>query len=145
MRIITNADDFGQNADTVVATIDCFQRGALTSASIMPRMPATAQAIDFARANPQFSFGVHLTFVRETDATPEAPLSPPVDVPDLVDPADGRFAASDTIRWRALLNRVSVEQIAREVTAQLAFVRDQGITLSHVDSHGHLHKFKPFR
>ena len=32
-----------------------------------------------------------------------------------------------------------------ETAAQIDFLLDQGIPLSHIDSHGHLHKFKPFR
>jgi len=28
--------------------------------------------------------------------------------------------------------------------AQLGRIRDLGVAISHVDSHGHLHKFKPF-
>ena len=32
----------------------------------------------------------------------------------------------------------------REMRAQIKFLTDSGVRLSHVDSHGHLHKFKPF-
>jgi hypothetical protein len=144
MRIITNADDFGQDDDTVAATIECFERGALTSATIMPRMPATQKAVDFARKHPEFSFGVHLTFVRENDGTPESPVSPAATVPSLVD-ADGRLLPSNKVRWQALFNRIPVEQIERETSAQIQFLLDQGVKISHVDSHGHLHKFAPLR
>lgn len=145
MRIITNADDFGQNDDTFTATVECLEAGALAGATIMPKMPATHRAIDFAKRNPHLSFGVHLTFVRENDATPESPVSPAADVSDMVDSADGRFLPSNSVRWKALFNRISVEQIIREITAQISFLRDAGVKISHVDSHGHLHKFKPFR
>ena len=79
--IVLHADDFGASADTVRATIECFE-GALTSASIMPAMPATAEAVEFARAHPDLDVGVHLTFVGEGD---ERPLSPPEEIPGLVD------------------------------------------------------------
>src|SRR5256885_13602155 len=78
MRIVTNADDFGLDADTTAATIECFRAGALTSASIMPNMPATDQAVEFTLQNPQHSFGVHLTFVCDTV---EAPISAPEMLP----------------------------------------------------------------
>jgi predicted glycoside hydrolase/deacetylase ChbG (UPF0249 family) len=138
LRIILNADDFGFDDDTVRATIECFESGALTSATIMPKMPATAAAIDYARAHPQFSFGIHLTFVDEW------PMSQPRDIPDLVD-AQGRFLQSNLTRVKALRGRIDPAQIERELTAQLGFMRDTGLPISHVDSHGHLHKFKPFR
>jgi len=140
MRIITNADDFGQDDDTVNATIECFQRGALTSATIMPRMPATQRAIDYAKNHPEFSFGVHLTFV--TNGI-EAPLSDPKTIPALVDDK-GLFLPSQRVRFLALRNKLPIDQIERELTAQISFVRDCGISVSHVDSHGHLHKFRPF-
>jgi predicted glycoside hydrolase/deacetylase ChbG (UPF0249 family) len=140
MRIILNADDFGHDDDTVAATIECFEAGGLTSATIMPRMPATARAIEYARASPRFSFGAHLTFVTDTV---EAPFSAGADITDLLRP-DGRFLDSQVLRLRALRGRVPVDQIEREMTAQIQFLLDQGVPLSHVDSHGHLHKFKPF-
>lgn len=140
MRIILNADDFGHDADTTAATVECFERGALTSATLMPRMPATAEAIDYARSNPRFSFGVHLTFITDTL---EAPLSDPKDIPALVRP-DGKFLPSQTLRLLSLRGRIPVDQVEREMEAQIGFVRDQGVPVSHVDSHGHLHKFKPF-
>jgi predicted glycoside hydrolase/deacetylase ChbG (UPF0249 family) len=140
MRIILNADDFGMDQDTVDATIECFQRGALSSATIMPRMPATAKAVEFALKHPEFSFGIHLTYVTDTV---EAPLSDPAAIPALVTP-DGKFLESQTLRLLALRNRIPLDQIEAETAAQLSFLRDQGLSLSHVDSHGHLHKFRPF-
>ena len=144
MRILINADDFGQSDDTVAATIECFERGSLTSATIMPKMPATAKAIEFARQHPDLSFGVHLTYVRENDATPEAPFCRAADIPALID-IDGRFPPSNSVRRAALLGRIPIDQIERETAAQIESLVACGIPISHVDSHGHLHKFKPFR
>jgi predicted glycoside hydrolase/deacetylase ChbG (UPF0249 family) len=141
MRIVLHADDFGASADTVRATIECYEQGALMSASIMPAMPATAEAIAFARTHPDLDIGVHLTFVGEGD---ERPLSAPDEIPGLVD-ENGRFLATRTIRLRALARRLPVEQIEREMTAQIAAVRDEGIEISHVDSHRHVHKLPSFR
>jgi predicted glycoside hydrolase/deacetylase ChbG (UPF0249 family) len=141
MRIVLHADDFGASADTVRATIECFEQGALTSASIMPAMPATAEAAAFARAHPDLDVGVHLTFVGGGD---ERPLSPQDEIPGLVD-ENGRFLATRTIRLRALARRLPVDQIVREMTAQISAVRDEGVEISHVDSHRHVHKLPSFR
>jgi predicted glycoside hydrolase/deacetylase ChbG (UPF0249 family) len=43
-----------------------------------------------------------------------------------------------------LRNKLPLDEIEREMTAQLAFLRDCQVPISHVDSHGHLHKFGPF-
>ena len=141
MRIIINADDFGFSDDTVDAILDCFQQGTVTSASIMANMPATSRALAFARGHPEHSFGVHLTFVSDG---PERPLLDPAEVPGLVD-REGRFLPSNVVRIKALLRRLPEDQIAHEMTTQLAFVADHGVSISHVDSHGHVHKFASFR
>ena len=122
------------------ATIECFESGTLTSATIMPGMPSAAEALEYARTRPDRSFGVHLTFVRVGS---ERPLADPAAIPDLLGP-DGRFLPTGTIRKRALLHRLPVDQIERELEAQIAFVRDAGVPVSHVDSHNHIHKLGPF-
>jgi predicted glycoside hydrolase/deacetylase ChbG (UPF0249 family) len=143
MRIVINADDFGVSDDTVAATIDCFEKGALTSATIMVNTPATAAAVDFARSHPEFSFGVHLTFCGDGEGI-ERPVSEPADVAALVD-HHGRFLPTTTVRARAMLGRVPADQIERETRAQLERLGDWGVPVSHVDSHSHLHKIGPFR
>ena len=141
MRLILHADDFGSSSDTVRATIECFEQGVLTSASIMPGMPATAQATEYARAHPELDFGVHLTFVGGDD---ERPLSAPDEIPALTTP-DGDFRPTRQLRIRALLHRLPVEQIERELVCQIEEVRRAGVEISHVDSHRHMHKLPSFR
>jgi predicted glycoside hydrolase/deacetylase ChbG (UPF0249 family) len=141
MLIVLNADDFGYSRDTVEATIDCCERGLLTGATIMTGMPATTAALDYARSRPDLSFGVHLTF---TGSGSERPLTDPSLVRTLVD-REGRFRRGRDVRLRALLGRVSVEDVEREARAQIDVVREAGLSVSHVDSHRHLHKFPPFR
>jgi predicted glycoside hydrolase/deacetylase ChbG (UPF0249 family) len=141
VRIVLHADDFGASADTVRGTIECFEQGALTSVSIMPAMPATDEAIAFVKTHPEIDAGVHLTFVGEGD---ERPLSSQDEIPGIVDET-GRFLATRTIRLRALARRLPVDQIVREMTAQISAVRDEGVEISHVDSHRHVHKLPSFR
>ena len=111
MRIVLTADDFGLDADTVRATIACFEAGQLTSASLMPGMPAFDEAVAFATAHPEFSYGVHLTFVGGGD---ERSSAPPAEIPALVD-EHGRFPATAPGRVKALLHRLPQDQIEREV------------------------------
>jgi chitin disaccharide deacetylase len=140
MRMVLNADDFGSCDDTVQATIRCFEAGALTSATIMPKMPATAGAVAFAKAHSEFSFGVHLTFC--SDGV-EVCVSDPRNLPALARP-DGHFLASNRVRLKALARGIPLSEIQQEISRQLARMADLGVTVSHVDSHGHLHKFPAF-
>ena len=141
MRIVVNADDFGASAETVAATVACLEEGALTSATIMPTMPAADEALAYARGRTDRSFGVHLTFVGNGE---ERCAADPRDIRALVD-EEGRFPAATPVRLRALLRRIPVAQLEREVAAQLSLVRDRGVDISHVDSHRHLHKLAPFQ
>lgn len=141
MRIVVNADDFGASTETVAATIAAFEEGSLTSATIMPTMPAAEEALAYARERTDRSFGVHLTFVGNGG---ERCAADPAELPALVDEA-GRFPASTPVRLRALLRRLPAAELEREIAAQLALVRDGGVEISHVDSHRHLHKLAPFQ
>jgi predicted glycoside hydrolase/deacetylase ChbG (UPF0249 family) len=141
VRVIVNADDFGYSADSVRATIDCIEQGVITSASIMPNLAATTEALNYARCNSEFSFGVHLTLVGDWSARPIAPLN---ELPNLVS-RDGTFLPANTARLGALLGRLPVEELEREISAQIEFVATSGVSISHVDSHRHLHKFPNVR
>lgn len=142
VRLIVNADDFGYSDDTVDATLACFERGGLTSATIMAAMPATSRAIAYARAHPELSFGAHLTIGGSPEGD-ERPLLAPERVPTLTD-GRGRFLLGDVIKKKAFARALAVPEIEAEMTAQLGLLRDHGVTLSHVDSHGHVHKFGQF-
>lgn len=141
MRLITHADDFGLDAESTEATIACLDAGILTSASIMANTPATRSAITYSVKNPDVSFGVHLVYVTDKN---EEPISDPKDIATLVGPS-GRFLATRDLLRRILQRRVDVQDVRRETAAQIAHLRDMGLPVSHVDSHGHIHKYGVFR
>ena len=138
MRVILHADDFGFDKDTTNATIELLEKGILTSASIMVNMPASDMAISYAKAHSEKSWGVHLTFVDGLQ-----PCIPSHQIPTLVN-KDGVFHESDVVRKRALFCNISKKDIVKESIAQISRLREVGIHVSHLDSHGHLHKFPSF-
>jgi len=137
MKVILHADDFGYDKDTTQATIELLESGALTSATIMPTMPAAGEAIAYAATHKQFSFGVHLTYVDG--------LKPALQKEDstLLD-ANGLFFPSNDVRKKAIKLALKKEDVVEESLAQIETVRQGGVQLSHLDSHGHLHKFPSF-
>ena len=136
MRIILHADDFGFNEETTKATIECFERGALTSATIMVNCEASEMAIEYAKKHPEFSWGVHLTYVDGLEPVCKECKS-------LLN-GNGTFLESNGTRKRALLLMLKQKDIVRETVAQIKVLTDAGIKVSHLDSHGHLHKFPSF-
>ncbi len=115
------------------ATIECFRRGILSGATLMPNMPAFEPAAAFAREHPEFSYGLHLCL------TDEWPVSDPAAIPTLVAP-DGRFWRTAEFFKRALTGRIAGADIRRETLAQLTRMQERGLAVRHLDAHGHVHK-----
>jgi hypothetical protein len=133
-KLIINADDFGWDAETAGATIALIERGWVTSATIMTGRQASELAMDYARsASRGVSFGLHFNIVDG-----QAPCS---SSPGSLLGADGCFRPSHSQRLRALFGRLRPGDNAAELRAQLSVLRDHGVRIGHLDSHGHLHKF----
>lgn len=136
-RLVINADDLGLTIGVNEGIFDAHGRGVLTSASLFANAPATADAISRIRQCPSLGVGCHLTLV---DGRPT--LSPR-HVPTLVED-DGRFRPS----WKpfivaCLTGRVSLDEVERELTAQIDKIRSEGVRLTHLDAHKHVHAFPP--
>lgn len=135
MKVILHADDFGFDKDTLDATIDCFKKGALTSCTVMVNCEAAEGALEYARKHPEFSFGVHLTYVDGLK-----PILPAKEIPSLVDER-GLFLVSNSVRRLAMMLKLPKKEIIAESQAQINKIEKAGVKVSHLDSHGHLHKF----
>jgi len=133
-RLIMNADDFGFSNHTVEATIYCMESGVLSSATLMANMPAFEKAVAFALKHPEFSYGAHICL------TDERPLSSAHDIPTLIGPGGLLWPTREFIK-RASTGRIWPRDIYREVLAQVSLINRSGLHLTHVDTHGHVHKF----
>jgi chitin disaccharide deacetylase len=135
-RLIVNADDFGLTAGVNRAILELNRAGALTSATLMAKAGATGEAIQIARATPTLGVGCHIVLVDGE------PLLPPREVPTLVDSASGQFHPTvGKFLPRILTGRISTSEIEAEVAAQIASLQSRGLSLTHVDTHKHLHLF----
>ncbi len=140
-RVVVTADDFGYDSASVASTIHLLDQGIVTCASIMVNMPATDSALANAVAASRggVDFGVHLNFL--TDDI-ERPLARPAEIPTLV--SKSLFHGSNETRLRALAGRIDERDVEREACLQIDRVVSEGIPVCYIDSHGHLHKFRPF-
>lgn len=138
MKVILHADDFGYDKDTTEATIELLECGALSSATIMVNMPASKMALEYAAKHPEKSFGVHLTYV-------DGLLPVKRDKQTRLTDSEKRFFDSAIIRNNALLLKLNRQEIVDESLAQIQVLKDAGVNLSHLDSHGHIHKFPSFQ
>ncbi len=122
MRLIVNGDDFGLTHGCNLALIDCYQKGLMTSTSLMTNMPFAQEAARLAKENPGLSVGIHFC------VTAGKPLSK---VPSLVK-VDGTFD-------KAILftpGKASIEEIHQELQAQYdRFIELMGKKPDHLNSH----------
>jgi predicted glycoside hydrolase/deacetylase ChbG (UPF0249 family) len=79
------------------------------------------------------SVGLHLNF------TVGAPVADPTAVASLLDGDSGRFLPLRRLLWRVVSGRVRPEHVIRECEAQIDRLRSAGVTITHVDSHRHVH------
>jgi predicted glycoside hydrolase/deacetylase ChbG (UPF0249 family) len=118
--LIVNADDFGQSPGVNRGILAAREHGIVTSASLMVRWTAAAEAAAYGRAHSAFSVGLHV---------------------DLSEWAyrDGTWVPSYQVV--PMDNRDAVEE---EVRRQLAaFRRLMGQDPTHIDSHQHVHHVEP--
>ena len=136
-KLIVNADDLGLTPGVNRGVVRAFQDGIVTSASLLVTGSAFDDAVALARQNPELDVGLHLTLVEEQSILGREVL------PTLVDES-GRFPrTSGELLRRALLARISWDEVEREIAAQIARFQNTGLRLSHLDSHQHLHMFPP--
>ncbi len=137
-RVIINADDFGLSSSVNEAVFEAFDKGILSSASIMANMPGFMEGALGARTRPYLGVGVHLNLFRGS------PVCNPRDVPSLVGP-DGCFTRSMVTLWKRFrMGAVKDDHVVREWEAQIERVIEQGISPTHLDSEKHLHLVFPF-
>ena len=136
-RIIINADDFGLCTGINKAIQQAHKHGVLTSATIMTNMPAAEEAIKMAKKMPKLGIGVHLNLSKGK------PLSKEPDVEMLVN-ANGQFTASLLrLSLLSVIRHKFRNAIRAELTCQIQWLIDKGITPTHLDSHKNFHAFPP--
>jgi predicted glycoside hydrolase/deacetylase ChbG (UPF0249 family) len=132
-RLIVNADDFGIAEAVNHGIADAFDRGIVTSTSLMATGAAFEHAVALARARPSLAVGVHLVL------TEHRPLVGATAAASLVGP-DGRFPPHlKQLLGKQLRGGTRLREVRLELDAQIRRVREAGIAVSHLDGHQHAH------
>lgn len=120
--LIVNGDDFGQSPGINEGIIEAHRRGILTSASLMVRRNAAAEAVKNWRKSPDLSLGLHV---------------------DLG--AWMRKGGVWTMEYQ-IVPLLDASAVAAEVAGQLETFRSlTGQNPTHLDSHQHVHNKEPIR
>lgn len=125
-QVIISSDDAGMCESVNEGTIRGLTEGIVTSASIQTCCPAFEQFAEFAVANSQFDYGVHLTLTCDLPEQPWGPLTGSV-ASSLID-SEGNF------HWWPP-ETTDIAQAERELRAQIDRALDSGIRITHLDNH----------
>lgn len=132
-NLIVNADDFGRHELINRAVERAFKTGCLRSATLMAGGIAFDDAIAVAKRNSGLGVGIHFTLANGN------PILPPKEIPTLVT-AEGIFHENYVVFLKRYMSgKISLDEVRSELAAQLEKILRTGLTLTHVDSHQHLH------
>ncbi|WP_341357021.1 chitin disaccharide deacetylase [Rossellomorea sp. y25] len=130
-NVIVNADDFGLCRGVNYGIVDSHRFGIVNSTTMLVNMPGTLHALELAKVFPELKVGIHLTL------TCGRPVS--AGVPSLQDER-GFFRYTSRIFEEKEIN---VDEVEMEWEAQVDKFLSFGLPLSHIDSHHHVHSFRP--
>jgi chitin disaccharide deacetylase len=130
--LIVNCDDLGLHPSVNGAVLEAVREGVASSTSLMVPAPAAAQALELLHAEPEVPFGIHLTLTRDGPAHRWAPVSPRDDVPSLLDEHGLLRTSTESAQ---LLQRARIEEVERELRAQIDTVVRHGLVPTHLDWH----------
>lgn len=130
MRIIVNADDLGSSRRVNAAIFGLMAAGRIRSATLIPNGRALEEAVSRLRQFPRSSFGIHLNVADGPPVGSVAAASPLLG-------ADGCFRLE--VLQKVYLSRETRAAALQEWRSQAVRMRDAGVSVSHIDSHHHLH------
>ncbi len=132
-QILLNADDFGRHSLINQAVETGVTKGILRSATLMPGGDAFEEAVEIAKKQKELGVGIHFTLVNGH------PILPPSEIPSLV-ASDGNFHDNHGIFVKRFLRgKIRLNEVRSELAAQLNKMNRAGLSLSHADSHQHMH------
>ena len=136
MRLIINADDCGRTAEVDRAIEHCIIAGKITSTTIMANMEDYDAAIKlYNKYNNRISFGCHLNV---TEGEPILYNQELLDFGYYTSSGGRVLFNGDIYRNKILPNRIC-KGIYEELCAQIEKLLDSGVSITHLDSHHHIH------
>jgi predicted glycoside hydrolase/deacetylase ChbG (UPF0249 family) len=127
IRLIVNADDLGSGPGRDRGIFAAFQRGIITSASLLANGPTFTAASREARRL-ALPVGVHLNLAEGRSLTGA--------IPGITD-GRGEFMGKTASRQRFRTGDFSPDRVRREFSAQINRVLEAGVVPDHLDTHQH--------
>jgi hopanoid biosynthesis associated protein HpnK len=133
LKLLVHADDFGLSEQINTGILQAHLHGILTSTSLMANGAAFDHAMSICQSVSTLDVGIHLTLVEEQ------PILDTESVPSLVN-EEGRFHRhATTFTKKYFMGKICLREVRNELEAQIRKVINRGVSVSHLDSHQHLH------
>ena len=128
-KLIVNADDFGLTKEISDVIVNIFLLGNISSTSLMVNTPGTTHAIELAKRYPKLGVGLHFNL------TEGKSISGISSITNL----EGMFLGKLPLNLGVYSMAVKLSDIRLELISQYEYLINSGISISHIDSHQHMH------
>lgn len=128
--LILHADDLGVANAVNAASVAALEDGTINSASIMVPCPWFPQIAEYAKGHPEMDLGLHLTFTAEWEQFKWDGVSSSSEISTLLND-ENHFPASVA----EVVKKATVEELEKELVAQVERALAYGIRPTHLDSH----------
>lgn len=128
--LIINADDFGMCHSGNMATIDLFEKGGITSATVMTPCSWAQEAIRWSAEHPEYAVGIHLTFTSEWKNYRWGPVGYGNSTASLIDDKGYFYPECDGFE-----DNCDIDEVEAEIRAQVEKAIKLGLNPSHLDNH----------
>ena len=128
--LIIHADDLGLCESVNSATFESFQSGSISSASVMMTTKEINEVVSFLESNKNYDMGIHLTVTSEWKYHKWGGVLNKNDIPSILN-------SKNHLYWnkRKFTKNGKLDEIRKELQAQIDLGISMGINPSHIDSH----------
>lgn len=123
MKIIINADDFGISKNVNYAIYKAAKSGYITSSTILITGEMSEEAIKMIADIPEISFGIHLALTDNLNA---------LSIKSTLNKHNWNYKG---------INIFKLPSIIKEFRLQIEKLQTAGVSISHIDTHHHIHRF----
>ena len=138
INLIIHADDIGMCHSANKASIEAFEKGVVSSGSLMAPAPWFMEAATYFGSHPEFDVGVHVTLTSEWKLYRWPPVTPKEKVSGLISTDGFMYRTSEEVAKHA-----SGREVETEIRAQIERVLEFGVKPSHLDTHMGTVHYKP--
>ncbi len=130
INLIIHADDIGMCHSANKASEEAYEKGVVSSGSLMAPAPWFMDAATYFRSHPEFDVGIHVTLTSEWKLYRWPPVAPRDKVPGLVSGDGFMYRTSEEVAKHA-----SGREVEAEIRFQIERVLEFGVKPTHMDTH----------